>query len=109
MATITIGCGDDRREEKITNKRMNEKQKKFKDKFYRLGDWHYKEVKTKVLELLDNCELTKKELDELLNGNVSQFTNDEYLYDEIIDNVYENEESGYYVINLKDDDVVKKR
>ena len=87
---------------------MNEKQKKFKDKFYRLGDWHYKEVKTKVLELLDNCELTKKELDELLNGNVSQFTNDEYLYDEIIDNVYENEESGYYVINLKDDDVVKK-
>ncbi|MDA8765951.1 hypothetical protein N9M63_00185 [Candidatus Pelagibacter bacterium] len=88
---------------------MNEKQKKFKDKFYRLGDWHYKEVKTKVLELLDNCELTKKELDELLNGNVSQFTNDEYLYDEIIDNVYENEESGYYVINLKDDDVVKKR
>lgn len=88
---------------------MNEKQKKFKDKFYRLGDWHYKEVKTKVLELLDNCELTKKELDELLNGNVSQFTNDKYLYDEIIDNVYENEESGYYVINLKDDDVVKKR
>ena len=88
---------------------MNEKQKKFKDKFYRLGDWHYKEIKTKVLELLDNCELTKKELDELLNGNVSQFTNDEYLYDEIIDNVYENEESGYYVINLKDDDVVKKR
>ena len=88
---------------------MNEKQKKFKEKFYRLGDWHYKEVKTKVLELLDNCELTKKELDELLNGNVSQFTNDEYLYDEIIDNVYENEESGYYVINLKDDDVVKKR
>ena len=88
---------------------MNEKQKKFKDKFYRLGDWHYKEVKTKVLELLDNCELTKKELDESLNGNVSQFTNDEYLYDEIIDNVYENEESGYYVINLKDDDVVKKR
>ncbi len=88
---------------------MNEKQKKFKDKFYRLGDWHYKEVKTKVLELLDNCELTKKELDELLNANVSQFTNDEYLYDEIIDNVYENEESGYYVINLKDDDVVKKR
>ena len=62
-----------------------------------------------MLELLDNCELTKKELDELLNGNVSQFTNDEYLYDEIIDNVYENEESGYYVINLKDDDVVKKR
>tara|TARA_B110000858_G_scaffold183708_1_gene224281 strand:+ start:235 stop:501 length:267 start_codon:yes stop_codon:yes gene_type:complete len=88
---------------------MNDKQKKFVDKFYRLGDWHYKEVKTKVLELLDNCELTKKELDELLNGNVSQFTNDEYLYDEIIDNVYENEESGYYVINLKDDDVVKKR
>ena len=88
-------------------KKLNEKQKKFIDDFNKLGDWHYIETLKKVRELLKNCKLTKKELEELLdNDSIHKFSNDKYLYDEIIDNVYENDTSAYNISELKDDDIV---
>ena len=93
-------------------KDLTDKQKKFIEKYHMLCDWHYAEVKRKVEENLSKCELTKKELEQCLSqvqkDNLKVSMND-YVLDEFNDILYENEESSYFLENLKDDDIVKER
>jgi hypothetical protein len=46
-------------------------------------------------------------MQEVLDSNT--IDNDKYIYDELVDNLLENSESGYGLDELKDDEVVKKR
>jgi hypothetical protein len=86
---------------------MNEKQKNFINKIHELSDWHYKTVRDEVQKKLEDCGLTKKEMQQVLDSNT--ISNDKYIFDELVDNLLENEDSSYNIKNLKDDDVVKKR
>jgi hypothetical protein len=86
---------------------MNEKQKNFITKIHELSDWHYKTVSDEVQKKLEDCGLTKKEMQQVLDSNT--ISNDKYIFDELVDNLLENEDSSYNIKNLKDDDVVKKR
>ena len=86
---------------------MNEKQKNFITKIHELSDWHYKTVRDEVQKKLEDCGLTKKEMQQVLDSNT--ISNDKYIFDELVDNLLENEDSSYNIKNLKDDDVVKKR
>ena len=86
---------------------MNEKQKIFINKIHKLGDWHYRTVSNAVQNELEDCGLTKKEMQEILDSNT--IDNDKYIYDELVDNLLENGESGYGLDELKDEDIVKFR
>jgi hypothetical protein len=46
-------------------------------------------------------------MQQVLDSNT--ISNDKYIFDELVDNLLENEDSSYNIKNLKDDDVVKKR
>ena len=91
--------------------RMNDKQKKFIDSYNRLCDWHYSKTNEEVKEHLSKCELSKKELEDCLaeikKGHNSP--NEDYVLAEFNDVLYENETSGYFLEDLKDDDIVKYR
>ena len=77
------------------------------DKLNKLIEKYGSDNEESLVEHLKNCKLTKKELEELLdNDSIHKFSNDKYLYDEIIDNVYENDTSAYNISELKDDDIV---
>jgi len=92
----------------MTNKpKMNDKQKKFVDRFNQICEWHYKETKEKVSEHLGDCKLTKKEITECLHF-VNYAQTDKYVYDEYNDFLYDNETSEFLINDLKDDDLIDK-
>ena len=82
----------------------------------RIGDWikvtqktspNHKSKSTSYKSKANSKPLTKKEMQQVLDSNT--ISNDKYIFDELVDNLLENEDSSYNIKNLKDDDVVKKR
>ena len=85
-------------------KDLTDKQKLFEKRFERSGQYLSDEADKEICNILDSCQITKKEIVDLLED----LTYDKMLYDELEECLY-GEESYYNIENLKDDDVVKKR
>ena len=62
------------------------------------------EANKEICNILDSVQITKKEIEDLLED----LKFDKVLYDELEDTLY-NEESEYYAENLKENDVVKRQ
>ena len=85
-------------------KRLTEKQKLFEKRFERSGQYLSDEANKEICNILDAIQITKKEIESLLED----LKYDKVLYDELEDTLY-NEESEYCVENLKEEDVVKRK
>jgi len=85
-------------------KDLTEKQKLFEKRFERSGQYLSDEANKEICNILDSVQITKKEIQDLLED----LKFDKVLYDELEDTLY-NEESEYYAENLKENDVVKRQ